>query len=245
MIQDKQKLSVTKPCNKIWEEMKPTEEGRFCNSCEKSVIDFTRMTDLEITDFFIQRKSGSTCGRFYNTQLERVRIHIPTYIFQRRMNSWKKYLLIVFICFGSQLFSVDINFGFNKLYAQTKQDGKSVKLNKNNHYKKKLKVRSNKSRFDHRSINEDFSTMTTLGEFRPTPENKIVINTDSISILKSEVSQGKDESISNINYDTKTGNKSKSPEKERSSQNNFEFIIPPFISIRKFIKKVKSFNTSH
>jgi len=63
-------LSIAEPCHESWRNMTPTEQGRYCASCQKQVVDFTTMTDAEIFSYF-QQSSGNTCGRFFNTQLQR------------------------------------------------------------------------------------------------------------------------------------------------------------------------------
>jgi CarboxypepD_reg-like domain/Secretion system C-terminal sorting domain len=63
-------LSIADPCHESWRNMTPIEQGRFCESCQKQVVDFTTMTDAEIFSYF-QQSSGNTCGRFFNTQLQR------------------------------------------------------------------------------------------------------------------------------------------------------------------------------
>jgi len=64
------KLSIPKPCHENWNEMTPTEKGRFCGSCQKEVTDFTNMTKIEIKEFFMNKASESACGRFENRQIE-------------------------------------------------------------------------------------------------------------------------------------------------------------------------------
>jgi len=60
-------LSIPKPCHENWNQMTPENKGRFCLHCQKSVIDFSNMSDEEI----IKTIQGSTnlCGRFKTTQL--------------------------------------------------------------------------------------------------------------------------------------------------------------------------------
>ena len=63
-------LSVTSPCHQNWEQMTPDQQGRFCASCQKTVVDFTAMSDRQIIEYF-QKTNVSTCGRFYRDQLNR------------------------------------------------------------------------------------------------------------------------------------------------------------------------------
>jgi len=50
--------------------MTPNGCGRFCAACQKTVIDFTVMTDAEILDIFRNSKTN-ICGRFFAEQLNR------------------------------------------------------------------------------------------------------------------------------------------------------------------------------
>lgn len=53
--------------------MIPEEKGRFCQSCEKTVIDFTHMSLPQVHRFMEQAK-GSVCGRMTPQQL-----HVPVF----------------------------------------------------------------------------------------------------------------------------------------------------------------------
>ena len=63
-------LQIPEPCHENWDAMSPVEQGRFCNSCNKQVVDFSAMTDKEILKVLSQQ-SGSTCGRFVSDQLNK------------------------------------------------------------------------------------------------------------------------------------------------------------------------------
>ena len=58
------KIEIPKPCYESWESMLPAEDGRFCTVCDKVVIDFTSMSDLEIKDYFLKISDTKLCGRF-------------------------------------------------------------------------------------------------------------------------------------------------------------------------------------
>ena len=64
------KITISKSCHENWESMTPNEKGKHCLVCQKTVVDFTSMTDAQIIDYF-QNYKGSTCGRFYESQVER------------------------------------------------------------------------------------------------------------------------------------------------------------------------------
>ncbi|ALI98853.1 hypothetical protein DC20_07525 [Rufibacter tibetensis] len=50
--------------------MTPQHQGRFCQNCSKTVVDFTRMSGAEVVDWLTKQKAG-TCGRFSQKQLGR------------------------------------------------------------------------------------------------------------------------------------------------------------------------------
>lgn len=64
-------IKVPKPCHENWHSMTPKEQGRFCGFCEKIVVDFSKMSDKEMLDYFTKTAGQSTCGRFANDQLNR------------------------------------------------------------------------------------------------------------------------------------------------------------------------------
>src|SRR6478672_4555275 len=77
-------LSIPRPCHENWDAMKPSEKGKFCASCQKTVIDFTEMSDRQIAEFF-KRPIGSVCGHFYQNQLNKD-IELP-----KKRIPWVKY----------------------------------------------------------------------------------------------------------------------------------------------------------
>ena len=138
------KLNVTKPCTEDWATMTPTGAGRHCLLCNKDVIDFSVLNDEQVKTFFINNGDKPVCGRFRKIQLERIRITLPGYFFQKKIPLWQKYLVLFLICFGSSLFSIDINFSSSQgLFAQTPAaiiaNHTSAKLQKKHKKKKRYK----------------------------------------------------------------------------------------------------------
>lgn len=64
-------INVPKPCSQNWNSMLPNKDGRFCNSCSKTVIDFTKMDIPEIKNYLIENsgKEG-VCGHFKFDQVQ-------------------------------------------------------------------------------------------------------------------------------------------------------------------------------
>lgn len=66
-------ISVKEPCSENFINFKKTKSGGYCNSCQKEVIDFTRLSNLEITKRF-ENDYGKTCGRFKTSQLRTYKV---------------------------------------------------------------------------------------------------------------------------------------------------------------------------
>ncbi len=97
------KISVPKPCHEDWNKMTPESQGRFCKSCKKTVIDFTKMSPLQIQDFLADNEDKKLCGRFIKTQLDTVHLSIPITIFKRKHSFNKVFLLALLIVMGTTL----------------------------------------------------------------------------------------------------------------------------------------------
>ncbi len=63
-------LNIKTPCSENFNQFSPTPDGGFCGSCEKEVIDFTKMNRQEIVSFFKNKETQNTCGRFNSNQLK-------------------------------------------------------------------------------------------------------------------------------------------------------------------------------
>ncbi len=69
MMKQKIQISIPEPCQEGWQNMTPVEKGRFCASCQKTVLDFTHLSDNEIIK--VVSKEKNVCGRINVSQLNR------------------------------------------------------------------------------------------------------------------------------------------------------------------------------
>jgi hypothetical protein len=63
-------FQIPEPCHENWQKMTPVEQGKFCMACQKTVTDFSLMSNEEIL-LHISKASGNVCGRFMPHQLNR------------------------------------------------------------------------------------------------------------------------------------------------------------------------------
>lgn len=101
-------LTIPEPCHEKWQDMSPTDQGRFCTACAKEVIDFSMMTDAEVLGYFSQVKNENVCGRTISSQLERV-ITMPKEPVKSKYWYWN-YITMLLLFFGKS----------NKITAQKK-----------------------------------------------------------------------------------------------------------------------------
>lgn len=83
-------LTIPSPCSENWAKMSAAEQGRFCQSCQKQVVDLTGMDEQQLVLFFKNSHAG-VCGRMRKDQLEKD-LSVP-----RKRIPWFRYLLQVAI----------------------------------------------------------------------------------------------------------------------------------------------------
>ncbi|MBK7884190.1 MAG: hypothetical protein IPJ81_10640 [Chitinophagaceae bacterium] len=99
------KINIPKPCHEKWSEMIPQGQGAFCGQCSKVVVDFTKMSDDEVQNYFIQHAHEKLCGRFNQQQVDNIKIEIPSYLIYKQPSFLKKFILISLVVFGTTLYS--------------------------------------------------------------------------------------------------------------------------------------------
>jgi len=70
------KITIENPCGEDVSQMEPTQRGRFCGSCERDLVDFTKLNDREIQKV-IHQTNGDVCGWFRPDQLDRQMVELP------------------------------------------------------------------------------------------------------------------------------------------------------------------------
>lgn len=70
-MKKKIQIQIDDPCHEDWDKMTPKEQGRYCDSCSKVVIDFSGWSDGRISDFLKENRSKDMCGNFFEDQLNR------------------------------------------------------------------------------------------------------------------------------------------------------------------------------
>ena len=63
------KPHISKPCHESWDEMTPQSGGRHCKECDKTVKNFTGLTNDEISTYLSEHSGEKICGRFSSDQM--------------------------------------------------------------------------------------------------------------------------------------------------------------------------------
>lgn len=66
-------LTISKPCSENWDKMPKTNQGKFCDKCQHDVIDFSKMTNEKVKQYFETNSSKNVCGNFKTSQLSKNR----------------------------------------------------------------------------------------------------------------------------------------------------------------------------
>lgn len=99
------RISIPTPCHADWNKMSPREQGAFCSVCAKTVVDFTRLSDEQVKNYFLENPGKKTCGRFRKEQLDDADF-LPR-LLSHNIPLWKKFIAAVFILCSSFMTSCD------------------------------------------------------------------------------------------------------------------------------------------
>jgi hypothetical protein len=96
-----EKPLLADPCPADWNKMNPVEEGRFCKTCCKVVIDFTQKTAQEILDYLRSHSGERVCGYAKRAELKTV----PVSTAQKISTRLRRFSLALYLVFGGLLFT--------------------------------------------------------------------------------------------------------------------------------------------
>lgn len=74
------KVEIKSPCSEDWDKMKIAMFSRHCDSCNKSVVDFTKMDRSEIIIHLLSNPNKKVCGRMSGQQLDFHHDDVPVLI---------------------------------------------------------------------------------------------------------------------------------------------------------------------
>lgn len=157
----KHKIIIPKPCHEDWNKMTPNDNGRFCGSCSKNVVDFTNMLPDEIQMYFQQH--NNVCGRFKNSQLDSLTIQIPNRVLYSQTHYHKMFLLALFIAMGTTLFSCSDKNGNKQKIDKVEVVEDSIKAS---HATMGMKMQPLPK------PNDSLHTIPPLKNIKPTPPTK-------------------------------------------------------------------------
>jgi len=60
------KIIIESPCDANWNKMPENNTGRHCNSCQTTVIDFSKMALEDIHIYFKNNSQQKICGRYHS-----------------------------------------------------------------------------------------------------------------------------------------------------------------------------------
>ncbi|MFT5778929.1 MAG: TonB family protein [Crocinitomicaceae bacterium] len=98
------KLKIKEPCHEDWNKMNPNDyqiglHTRHCDSCEKSVMDFTQNTRAEIIAFMLSNQDKSVCGRMRPDQFDFRHEDVPMLITtMQRQKTANPFLILSLVC---------------------------------------------------------------------------------------------------------------------------------------------------
>jgi len=120
-----QNLKIEKPCHEDWNKMAPNQLGRHCQLCEKTVVDFTKMSSEEIKEYLSNRGNERVCGRILKEPVKRIPSKKEQWFNNQRLRINQK---IGFIPMRTSLLSIlsilMVLFGCNQTTVESKPDTK-------------------------------------------------------------------------------------------------------------------------
>ncbi|SDD92403.1 CarboxypepD_reg-like domain-containing protein [Mucilaginibacter pineti] len=111
-------INIPQACHQSWQQMTPVEQGMHCQSCSKTVTDFTSMSNQQVINYLA--KQSHVCGRFNDYQLNSINHQLNVQSVPAA-GGWKRLVMLMGV-FGSTI--------FYKANAQTKPTTEQAPGNK-------------------------------------------------------------------------------------------------------------------
>ena len=93
------KLEIKEPCHEDWNKMKIGMISRHCASCEKNVMDFTKMNRAEIITYILSNPNDQVCGRMNRDQFDFHHEDIPILIETlKKQKVANPFLILALVC---------------------------------------------------------------------------------------------------------------------------------------------------
>jgi hypothetical protein len=113
-------ISIPKPCHQSWQQMTPVNAGRHCQSCCKTVTDFTKMSNQQIIEHLSLTRN--VCGRFNDHQLNGINYklyadNLPA------TGGWKKLALVAGFLSSAFSFKAEAQTTATKMEQRSKVVG--------------------------------------------------------------------------------------------------------------------------
>lgn len=84
-------ISIPNACLQSWQQMTAVNNGRHCEYCCKTVIDFTKMSDDEVIQYLSAKTN--VCGRIGHQQLRDLNTHL--YVGSLQATGWWKRIIVI------------------------------------------------------------------------------------------------------------------------------------------------------
>ena len=229
--------------------MTPDGIGRYCDSCNKTVIDFTSMDDEQVQRYFIDNYGKQICGHFKNAQLHRITIELPSDILQMQLPFWKKFLLLLLLCYGGSFLAIDISLANNTAFTQGEPVAQLASFKK----QKKAKLRNQTKKRNKKLQVNRIEFTEVMGAF--TPIDIEICRTTGFTVTRPEESASTinslfpgsiineiNDSIHSQNLASSDNSSNKQPEKPNTPPPvKNEFLLPAAITQKRslFSKRKK------
>lgn len=82
-------IQIPQPCPQSWDAMQPNDTGRFCASCQKTVVDYTALSDQELIKLLARPTAETRCGRLRDDQLNRLLVG------DRSESNWQRWVSLL------------------------------------------------------------------------------------------------------------------------------------------------------